>query len=119
MGFGRMLKLEQPPNHGSRRHRNWRKLEVGKRIVDKYGVETAWELLDPPRRDPTRSLVLCVVEAICVSCGEIHVVLLNSIIQGRSQSCAKCRLGPKLARGELTLEPPYGWELDEDPRPPT
>jgi hypothetical protein len=78
-----------PPGRGTRRSRNWRRLEFGKRIVDKYGRTTDWEAVSPPYRRDTWD-ILCRIDVRCCGCGEFYSRQLNAIIQGKSRRCRNC-----------------------------
>lgn len=78
-----------PPDKGTRRARNWRKLEFGDRIVDKYGRTTDWEAVSPPYRRGTWDR-LCRIDVRCLACGEFYDRYLNDIVQGKSRRCQSC-----------------------------
>jgi hypothetical protein len=80
----------RPPKRHTRRARNWRRIEFGERLVDKYGRLTDWEAISPPYRRNILD-VLCRIDVRCLACGEFYDRLLNDIIQGKSHRCGNCR----------------------------
>jgi hypothetical protein len=97
-----------PPAKGTRRARNWRKIEFGQRIVDKYGKLTDWEAVSPPYRRGAWD-VLARIDVLCLSCGRFYDRYLNDIIQGKSPRCHRCACSKRKA-------PQVGEEL-ADPGP--
>ena len=77
------------PDERSPRARNWRRFEVGDRIVDKYDRITDWELLDEPYTTE-KGEILCLVDVKCLACGRLYTRTLNCLVQGRSQRCIDC-----------------------------
>jgi hypothetical protein len=83
-------KQQRTPLRGTRRARNWRKIEFGQRIVDKHGELTDWEAISPPYRRNTWD-VLARIDVLCLACGRFFDRYLNDIIQGKSRRCGSCR----------------------------
>jgi hypothetical protein len=83
-------KQQRVPMRGTRRARNWRKIEFGQRIVDKYGVLTDWEALSPPYRRGAWDR-LARIDVMCLACERVYDRYLNDIIQGKSHRCGSCR----------------------------
>ena len=81
-------KARKTPLRGSRRLRNWRRLEVGQRIADKHGELSDWRLLRPPF--DVRGDFFARVECQCVGCDRVYTVRLNNIVGGYSTKCRKC-----------------------------
>ena len=81
---------------GERRGRNWRKLVIGERIVNKHGELTDWEIAGKPfRREPYA--VLCRIPVVCLACGTLTDRYLNDLIQGESRRCQPCHFAGKKA----------------------
>ena len=78
-----------PPGKGTRRARNWRKIEFGQRIVNKHGVTTDWEAVSPPYRRGAWD-ILARIDVLCTSCGRFYDRYLNDLIQGKSRRCKSC-----------------------------
>lgn len=93
-----------PPAKGTKRARNWRKIEFGQRIVDKHGVPTDWEAVSVPYRQETWS-VLARIDVRCLACGRFFDRYLNDLIQGKSRRCGSCSASGRKAP-----------QVEEDPK---
>jgi hypothetical protein len=89
VAYALYYKQQRTPGRGTRRAKNWRKIEFGQRLVNKHGVVTDWEAVSPPyRREPMDTLAR--IDVLCLACGRFYDRYLNDIIQGKSRRCRSC-----------------------------